>query len=140
MTQAGTQQSPIEQSKPQISPYLVFNGQCETAFKFYEKALNAKIEAIMTFGNSPMSDKAPAEWQNKVMHASMRLGNTVVMGSDAPPDRYEEPKGFFLSIGLKDPAEAERMFSELAAGGKVQMPLEKTFWAAKFGMLTDRFG
>jgi PhnB protein len=70
----------------------------------------------------------------------MKVGDTVLMGSDGTPDRYEEPKGFSLSISTKDPAEAERMFNELAAGGKVQMPLQQTFWAAKFGVLVDRFG
>jgi PhnB protein len=70
----------------------------------------------------------------------MMVGNSVLMGSDAPPDRYQEPKGFSLSVGTKDPAEAERIYTELVAGGKVQMPLQQTFWAAKFGMLVDRFG
>ena len=140
MTQAGMKQSPVAESKAQISPYLVFNGQCEAAFKFYEKCLGGKIEATFTFGDSPMSQEVPADWRNKIMHARMTVGDTVLMGSDATPDRYEEPKGFSMSVGTKDPAEAERMFNELAAGGKVQMPLEKTFWALKFGTLVDRFG
>jgi PhnB protein len=140
MSQAGMKQSPEAESKAQISPYLVFDGRCEEAFKFYERCLGGKIEATFTFGDSPMADKAPADWRNKIMHARMTVGNTVLMGSDAPPDRYEEPKSFYMSVGAKDPAEAERMFNELAEGGKVQMPLERTFWAAKFGMLVDRFG
>jgi PhnB protein len=140
MTQAGTKQTPAAESKAQVNAYLFFNGECEAAFKFYEKALGGKIEATMTFGDSPMSQQAPAEWRNKIMHARMTVGNTVLMGSDEQPDRYEAPKGFSLALGTKDPAEAERMFNELAAGGKVQMPLEKTFWAAKFGMVVDRFG
>lgn len=140
MSQAGMKQSPVEQSKAQVSPYLVFNGRCEEAFKFYEKALGGKIEATFTFGDSPMAQQAPADWGKKIMHARMTVGSTVLMGSDAPPDRYQTPQGFSLSVGTKDPAEAERMFNELAAGGKVEMPLEKTFWAVKFGMLVDRFG
>jgi PhnB protein len=140
MSQAGTQQSPVEQSKAEVSPYLVFNGQCEAAFKLYEKVLGGKIESIFTFGDSPMAQQAPADWGNKIMHASMTIGNSVLMGSDAPPERYRPPQGFSLSVSTKDPAEAERMFNELAAGGKVEMPLQKTFWAAKFGMLVDRFG
>jgi PhnB protein len=140
MSQAGMKQSPVAESKLELNSYLVFNGQCETAFKFYEKALGGKIEMAMTHGDSPMSEQVPAEWRNKIMHARMTVGGTVLMGSDAPPDHYREPQGFSLSIGTKDPAEAERMFNELAAGGKVQMPLEKTFWAAKFGMVVDRFG
>jgi PhnB protein len=140
MSQAGMKQTPVAASKTEITAYLVFNGRCEEAFKFYEKSLGGKIQMAMTFGDSPMSDQAPADWRNKIMHARMTVGDTVLMGSDAPPDRYEEPKGFSLSVGTKDPAEAERIFNELAAGGKEQMPLQQTFWAVKFGMLVDRFG
>jgi PhnB protein len=140
MSQAGMKQTPIAESKTQLNAYLTFKGECETAFKFYEKCLGGKIEGMMTFGKSPMSQQAPADWGNKIVHARMTIGNTVLMGSDGTPDRYEEPKGFSLSLGTKDPAEAERMFNELAAGGKVQMPLQQTFWAVKFGMLVDRFG
>jgi PhnB protein len=140
MSQTGMKQTPIAGSKTEVNAYLLFNGECEAAFKFYEKCLGGKIETAMTHGDSPMSEKVPPEWRKKIMHARMTVGNTVLMGSDAPPDRYEEPKGFSLSVGTKDPAEAERMFNELAAGGKVQMPLQQTFWAAKFGMLVDRFG
>ena len=140
MSQAGMKQTPVAGSKAQVNAYLVFNGECEAAFKFYERCLGGKIEMSMTHGDSPMSEQVPAEWRSKIMHARMTVGGTVLMGSDAPPDHYREPQGFSLSIGTKDPAEAERMFNELAAGGKVQMPLEKTFWAAKFGMVVDRFG
>jgi PhnB protein len=140
MSQAGMKQTPIAGSKAEVNAYLLFNGECEAAFKFYEKCLGGKIEMAMTHGDSPMSEEVPPEWRKKIMHARMTVGNTVLMGSDAPPDRYEEPKGFSLSVGTKDPAEAERMFNELAAGGKVQLALEKTFWAVKFGMLVDRFG
>lgn len=124
----------------QLNPYLHFNGQCETAFKFYEKALGGKIDAIMTFGESPMADQALPEWRNKVVHARMTVNGQVLMGSDAPPNRYKEPQGFSLSIGIKDPAEAERLFNALAQDGKVEMPLQQTFWALRFGMLVDRFG
>jgi PhnB protein len=140
MSQAGVKQTATTESKTQLSAYLVFNGRCKEAFEFYEKALGGKIEATMTFGDSPMADQAPPDWGNKIMHARMMVGNSVLMGSDAPPDRYQEPKGFSLSVGTKDPAEAERIYTELVAGGKVQMPLQQTFWAAKFGMLVDRFG
>lgn len=124
----------------QMNPYLVFNGQCETAFKFYEKCLGGKIEFMMTHGDSPMSEQVPAEWRSKIMHARMTLGGVNLMGSDAPPDRYEQPQGFSVSLGVKDPVEAERIFQELSQDGKVQMPIQKTFWAARFGMLVDQFG
>jgi PhnB protein len=140
MSQTGVKQTPVAASKTEINAYLVFNGRCEEAFTFYEKSLGGKIEGMMTFGKSPMSQEAPADWGKKIVHARMKVGDTVLMGSDGTPDRYEEPKGFSLSISTKDPAEAERMFNELAAGGKVQMPLQQTFWAAKFGVLVDRFG
>jgi PhnB protein len=140
MSQAGMKQTPTADTKTQLHPYLIFNGQCEAAFKFYEQCLRGKIEATMTHGDSPMAQKVPAEWRNKIMHARMTIGDAVLMGSDAPPDHYQEPKGFSLSVGTKDPAEAERIYNELSAGGKVEMPLQQTFWAAKFGMLVDRFG
>ena len=124
----------------QLNPYLTFNGQCEAAFKFYEKVLGGKIEAMMTFGGSPMEDRAPAEWRDKIMHARLTAGVNVLMGSDAPPDRYEPMKGITVSIGVDDPAEAERIFHALAEGATVQMPIQQTFWATRFGMLTDRFG
>ena len=140
MSQAGMKQTPVAASKTEVSAYLVFNGDCEAAFKFYEKCLGGRIEMAMTHGDSPMAQQVPPEWRNKIMHARMTVGNTVLMGSDAPPEHYAEPKGFSLSLGIKDPAEAERLFNELSASGKVQMPLQQTFWAVKFGMVVDRFG
>lgn len=124
----------------QLNPYLNFNGQCEEAFKTYEKCLNGKIEFIMTHEQSPMADKIPQEWKKKIMHATLRFGGQVIMGADAPPQYYQQPQGFSVSISLNDPAEAESIFKELSAGGSVRMPLEKTFWAERFGMFTDRFG
>jgi PhnB protein len=124
----------------QLNPYLVFNGQCEAAFKFYERCFGGKIEMMMTHGDSPMAEQVPSEWRNKVMHVRMALGDEVLMGSDAPPDRYEQPKGFSVSVGIGKPAEAERIFNALAQNGTVQMPLQKTFFAERFGMLVDQFG
>jgi PhnB protein len=125
----------------QMNPYLLFNGQCEEAFKFYEKCLGGKIESLSTFANSPMEQHVPAEWSGKVMHASLNLGDGVIlMGSDPPPGRYQAPQGFSVSLGIKDPAETERIFNELAQDGKVQMPIQKTFWSERFGMVADRFG
>src|SRR6266436_9730219 len=124
----------------QLNPYLVFNGQCEAAFKFYERCLGGKIEMMMTHGDSPMAEQVPSDWRNKVMHVRMAMGDKVLMGSDAPPDRYEQPKGFSVSVGVDKPADAERIFNALAQNGTVQMPLQKTFWAERFGMLVDQFG
>ena len=124
----------------QLNPYLTFKGQCEEAFKFYAQCLGGTIQMSMTFGDSPMADQVPSEWRDKIVHATLLVGSTAVGGSDAPPDRYEAPKGVSITIQLNNPAEAERIFQSLSEGGTVTMPLEKTFWAARFGMLVDRFG
>ena len=124
----------------QLNPYLLFNGQCETAFKFYEKCLGGKIEAMIPHGGTPAETGVPPEWRDKILHASMTVQGAVLMASDAPPGRYETPKGFSVSINLKDTAEAERIFNALSEDGKVLMPLQQTFWATRFAMLTDRWG
>jgi PhnB protein len=87
-----------------------------------------------------MSGEVPADWGNKVMHGSVKLGDQVLMGADVAPGQYEAPKGFTLSLHMTDTADAERIFSELVSGGRTVMPLEKTFWAERFGMAVDRFG
>ena len=124
----------------QISPYLSFRGECEAAFEFYEKCFGGTLGPIFRYGGSPMADQVPADWSAKVMHGSVTLSGLVLMGADDPPDRYVEPKGFTLSVHLKSVADAERIFEQLSGGGRVLLPLEKTFWAARFGMLNDRFG
>jgi PhnB protein len=124
----------------QLNPYLMFNGQCEAAFRFYEKALGGKIEAMMRFEGSPMAEQTPPERRNKIMHARMTVGDKMLMGTDAPPDRYEPMKGFSVTISVDDPDQAERIFRALSENGTVQMPIQKTFWAARFGMLVDQFG
>ena len=123
-----------------LSPYLSFNGCCATAFKFYEQCLGGKIEAMMPYKGSPMEAEVPAEWGDKVMHGEFRLGDFVVMGSDCMSDKYEEAKGTSLMVAIDDPAEAEKAFNALAKNGSVTMPIQETFWAAKFGMLVDQFG
>jgi PhnB protein len=124
----------------QLNPYLTFNGQCEAAFKFYEKVLGGKIEAMMTYGGSPMAEQTRSDWRNKIMHARMTVGDKMLMASDAPPDRYEAMKGFMVTLGIGNPSEAERVFHVLSENGTVQMPIQETFWARRFGMLVDQFG
>jgi len=124
----------------QVVPYLTFNGQCEAAFKFYEQCLGGKIEAMMTHVGTPAEQHVPAEWRNKILHARLTVNNQVVMGSDAPPDRYSKPKGISVSLQIKDPGEAERIFHALAENGTIQMPMEQTFWAVRFGAVVDQFG
>ena len=123
----------------QVNPYLTFNGDCETAFKFYQQCLRGEITMMMTHAGTPMEAHTPPEWHGKILHASLKIGDTVLMASDAPPDRYEKPKGFSVSLVLEDTGEAERIFKALSEGGSVQMPIQQTFWAARFGMLTDRY-
>jgi PhnB protein len=129
-----------EENDMQINPYLTFNGSCEDAFRFYETCLGGRIVAMVTHAETPAADHVPADWQDKIIHARLMLGDQLLMGSDAPPDRYEESRGFSVTLGIEEPAEAERVFRELAEGGSVCMPIEETFWAKRFGMLVDRFG
>ncbi len=124
----------------QVNPYLTFNGQCEAAFKFYEKVLGAKIAVMMPYEGSPVADQVPAEWRNKILHGRLAIGGQLLMACDAPPDRSEPMKGFSVVLGIADPAEAERTFHALAENATIRMPIQETFWATRFGMLVDRFG
>ena len=124
----------------QMTVNLNFKGDCEEAFKFYEQHLGGQPGTIFRYGGSPLEHSVPADWSDKVMHGSVTVGGQVLMGGDFAGARYEEPKGFSLSLNLTNQADAERIFDELGKGGKVMMPLEETFWAARFGMVVDRFG
>ena len=124
----------------QFSPYLLFNGDCAAAFKFYEQTLGGKIEALMPFAGSPSAEHTPPDWQDKILHASMTIDGQMIMASDAPPGHYSKPQGISVSIALKDRDQGEQIFNTLAEGGTVQMPFQKTFWASGFGMCVDRFG
>jgi PhnB protein len=123
-----------------MTPYLSFNGDCEAAFRSYEECLDGKLGEIFRYAGTPLAAQVPADWQNKVMHSSLAIGDQVLMGGDVAPDAYEKPKGFSLSLQINSIAQAERIFTLLAKDGTVVMPLEKTFWAARFGMIVDRFG
>jgi len=124
----------------QINPYLNFNGQCEAAFKFYEQVLGGKIAFKMTYGESPIAAHAPPGWKDKILHTTLMVGDRVLMGADAPPEHYQRPQGFSVSLGLKNTSEADRIFKALVENGTVIMPIQETFWAARFGMLVDQFG
>jgi PhnB protein len=93
----------------QVNPYLVFDGRCEAAFKVYAQILGGKIEAMMAHEGTPAAEHVPAQWRSKIMHARLAVCGMVLMGCDTPPDRYEEPKGFSVTLGLTEPAEAERI-------------------------------
>ena len=124
----------------QMNAYLSFRGDCEAAFTFYATCLGGTVGQLYRYAGSPMANDVPANWHDKIMHGSVTVGDQVFMGGDVAPERYESPKGFSLSLHLDDTAQAERVFQQLATNGTIVMPLEKTFWAARFGMLVDRFG
>ena len=123
-----------------LTAYLNFNGTCAEAFRFYAETLGGTIEFMQTFGESPMADQTPPEYRDQIMHVRLKAGDSVLYGSDTPPGMEAKPAGFAISIGLNDRAQAERIFNTLAEGGQVHMPLADTFWADRFGMLTDRYG
>ena len=123
-----------------VQPYLFFGGRCEEAIEFYRTALGAEVEMLMRYKESPDPTGLPDCFQDKVMHASLRVGGTTIMASDGRCEGAVNFEGFSLSITVADDAQAERIFGALGEGGIVTMPLEKTFWASKFGMLQDRFG
>jgi PhnB protein len=123
-----------------VQPYLMFEGRCDEAVKFYRAAVGAQLQMLMRFKESPEPSMVTPETADKVMHASMRIGESVVMMSDGRCTGQMGFSGFSLSLIASDDAEAERRFAALADGGQVTMPLMKTFFASKFGMLADRFG
>jgi PhnB protein len=124
-----------------VSTVLSFKGDCEAAFKFYEQHLGGQPGPIFRYAGSPMADSVPPEWRDKIMHGSIVVGDHLLMGGDvADEGQYDAPKGFSLSLQISDTAEAERIYNALVPNGTVLMPLEKTFWAALFGSVVDRFG
>lgn len=124
----------------QVSPYLNFNGQCEEAFQFYAKCLGGTINAMIPHEGTPAAEHVSADWAKKIMHAHMNVGSTVLMGSDVPPGRFQKSQGYAVSIMIKTPEESERVFHALSEKGTIQLPIQKTFWSARFGMFVDQFG
>jgi PhnB protein len=124
----------------QVNPYLFYDGNCEAAFKFYEKALGAKIEMMLRNEEAPESMPAPPDRKKKIMHGRISIDGEVLMASDAPPEHFHKPQGFSVSLTVAEPAEAERMFKALSEGGNVNMPFGKTFFSKGFGMCVDQFG
>ena len=125
---------------PILGSYLFFDGNCAEAMRFYERVLDGKLEVLMTHAQSPIAAQTPPGSANRIMHASLNLGDRRLMASDAMPGHYQGMKGFSLSLSYPTAAEAKRVFDALAEGGKVTMPLDKTFCAESLGMLVDRFG
>jgi PhnB protein len=126
----------------QVQPYLNFDGRCEEAIEFYKKSLGAKVDMMMRMNENPepQPGMSPPGTENKILHSAFHIGDTQVMASDGRCQGKAKFDGVMLSISAKDKGEAERIFNALADGGKVQMPLAKTFFSPSFGMLADRFG
>lgn len=124
----------------EIQPYLFFEGRCEEALEFYRRALGAEVTMLMRFSESPEPAMCGAASGDKVMHASLRIGESTILASDGRCEGQPRFQGFSLSLTVGNEAEAERLFALLSEGGQVQMPLAKTFFSPRFGMVTDRFG
>jgi PhnB protein len=122
-----------------VSNYLNFNGQCEEAFTFYAKSCCGDVQSLMRWSEMP-GGTSNAAMANKVMHANLKIGTSEILGADAPPDRAVKPAGFNVALNVDSDEEAERIFKALCEGGSVTMAMEETFFASRFGMVTDRFG
>ena len=123
-----------------VSPHLHFKGNCGEAFAFYADTFGGTIEMAMTYGDAPGGEHSPPESRNQIIHARVNLNGQLLMGCDAPPERYQAPQGFNVIAQVRDVTDAERIFNALARDGQVLMPFQETFWAHRFGMCTDRFG
>jgi PhnB protein len=123
-----------------VNPHLSFDGQCEAAFRLYEGCLGGHVTLMLRYAETPMAAQLPVEWHSKIIHATLTAGDLVLTGADAWPSGYLHPQGIFVLLHLDEPEEAERIFATFADGGQIQMPLQETFWAQRFGMLEDRFG
>ena len=126
-----------------VQPYVFFDGKCEEALEFYKGAIGAKVDMVMRFSENPDKpdpSKMPPGSENKVMHAAFKVGDTQILASDGHCNGKPSFQGFALTLNAANDAEAEKLFSAVGKGGQVQAPLTKTFFASKFGMVTDRFG
>jgi PhnB protein len=123
-----------------VEPYLFFDGKCEEALEFYHRTIGAEVTALLRWKDSPDPRMAMPGAADKVMHARVRIGDTMVMASDGQCHGAPEFQGFALSLTAADIAEADRLFAALGDGGQVQMPLSETFFSPRFGMVADRFG
>jgi PhnB protein len=124
----------------QVNPYLHFDGSCGEAMRFYAEVLGGKDLRIMTFRDSPMAERMAESEKDMVMHARFTAGDFTIMASDSPGGRYNKPQGYAVCIGVDTAEGVERVFEALSEGGNVGMPIAETFWAKRFGMVTDRYG
>jgi PhnB protein len=123
-----------------IEPHLTFRGDCEEAFRLYERLFGGAL-TLLSYGSSPAASGVPEGWREKIVHATLALADgNALLGADVLPEQFEPARGFYVLVALRDAAEARRVFDALADGGSVRMPLEKTFWSPSFGVVVDRFG
>ena len=124
----------------QISPHLIFDGQCRDAFVAYQRILGGKLATFMTFGESPLAATVDAKWHSRILHATLDLDGAELNGADVLPHDYQRPQGFSVILSLGGVERASQIFAALAQGGKVNMPFQSTFWSPGFGVVVDRFG
>lgn len=123
-----------------ISVHLIFDGDCAAAFRFYHHLFGGELTTMMTFGDSPLAGTVEPRYRERILHATLKLGDQELLGADVMPKDYVRPQGFSILLSQPTLAEGKRVFDALADGGRVQMPFQKVFWAERFGVVTDRFG
>ena len=122
-----------------INPHLCFGGQCKAAFLNYQKLFGGTLN-LLTYGESPMAPDVDPQWHDRILHATLQFDDVELVGADLLAHDYRKPQGFFVLLTVEDIDKAERIFSSLAVGGEIQLPFQKTFWSAGFGVLVDQFG
>ncbi|MGH9423758.1 MAG: VOC family protein [Thermoanaerobaculia bacterium] len=123
-----------------LAHHLTFAGDCEEAFEVYSRILGGTLIGIRKYADTPLGAQMPTDWQQKIIFASLKVGDEVLHGTDHPPNQYRRPEGFYLSLHIREPEDAARIFHSLSNGGAVQVSLQKSFWSTHFALFVDRFG
>jgi PhnB protein len=123
-----------------VSCHLSFDGQCEVAFRTYHEILGGQLTTLLSFGESPMASQVPASWRSRILHATLQVDGSEILGSDAFPETFQRPQGFCITLGIEHLVRARDTFDKLAVDGTVHMPFQETFWANGFGVVKDKFG
>lgn len=122
-----------------VGVHLQFTGQCREAFEFYQAILGGSLEVI-SYGSTPAGEQVPEDWQDKVVHATLKIDELELAGADIQPEQYQKPTGFQLLIQAEDEERSKQLFDALGEGGSITIPLQQTFWSPCYGMLIDKFG
>jgi PhnB protein len=122
-----------------LSTHLCFDGNCKEAFAFYQRVLGGELVTMMTYGESPLASQTPAEFHERIVHATLLLGTFDLLGADVLPDHYQRPQGFYVTLSLPDPVRGQEIFADLSEGGRIVLPFAETFWSHGFGVLVDRY-